>query len=30
MALLSSKVKRIILGNLGRDNPVFVQVLGIC
>ena len=25
-----SKVKRIFAANLGRDNPVFVQVLGIC
>jgi Na+-transporting NADH:ubiquinone oxidoreductase subunit D len=30
MALISSKVKKIALGNLGSDNPVFVQVLGIC
>ncbi len=26
----SGKTKRVILGNLGSDNPVFAQVLGIC
>ncbi|MBL7077687.1 MAG: NADH:ubiquinone reductase (Na(+)-transporting) subunit D [Kiritimatiellae bacterium] len=30
MPLVSGKAKKVILGNLGSDNPVFVQVLGIC
>ena len=30
MALRTSKAKRIFRDNIGRDNPVFVQVLGIC
>ncbi len=30
MPLGSGKARRIFLGNLGKDNPVFVQVLGIC
>ncbi len=30
MALVSSRVKRIFTGSMGKDNPVFVQVLGIC
>ncbi len=30
MPLIHGRTRRIILANLGRDNPVFVQVLGIC
>ncbi len=27
---MNTKVKKVILANLGADNPVFVQILGIC
>lgn len=27
---MSSKAKKVLLANLGVDNPVFVQILGIC
>jgi Na+-transporting NADH:ubiquinone oxidoreductase subunit D len=27
---MNNKIRKITLTNLGRDNPVFVQVLGIC
>jgi Na+-transporting NADH:ubiquinone oxidoreductase subunit D len=27
---MNNKIRKITLANLGRDNPVFVQVLGIC
>ncbi|MFA5649853.1 MAG: NADH:ubiquinone reductase (Na(+)-transporting) subunit D [Proteiniphilum sp.] len=30
MALLSSKTKAVLLGPLNKNNPVIVQVLGIC
>ncbi|MBM4142951.1 MAG: NADH:ubiquinone reductase (Na(+)-transporting) subunit D [Lentisphaerae bacterium] len=28
--MTSGRIKRIMLGGIGRDNPVFAQVLGIC
>lgn len=27
---MNNKIKKITFNNLGRDNPVFVQILGIC
>lgn len=30
MALLNSKTRAVLLGPLNRDNPILVQVLGIC
>ena len=30
MALLNSKTKAVLLGPLNKDNPVIIQVLGIC
>jgi Na+-transporting NADH:ubiquinone oxidoreductase subunit D len=27
---MNSKIKKVAFANLGRDNPVFVQILGIC
>ena len=30
MALLSGKTKAVLLGPLNKNNPVLVQVLGIC
>lgn len=28
--IMNNKIKKISFANLGRDNPVFVQILGIC
>ena len=28
--MAAGQAKRVFLGNMGRDNPVFVQILGIC
>ncbi|HTN69212.1 MAG TPA: Rnf-Nqr domain containing protein, partial [Dysgonamonadaceae bacterium] len=30
MALLNSKTKAVFLGPLNKNNPVIIQVLGIC
>ena len=30
MALLNSKTKAVLLGPLNKNNPVIIQVLGIC